>query len=75
MFFCLPHQQIIKVLFAENKGIIGNVPEGYTIRMHRYDLLCTITAHAFRQITLVNCAAYDRHAFGFIDAALAQKDM
>ncbi|KAH7942746.1 hypothetical protein HPB52_000742 [Rhipicephalus sanguineus] len=50
-------------------------PPGMTKKKHRRSLLLDATRHSMQQIQRVDCAAFDRHNFSFVAAALRQDDL
>lgn len=68
-------KMIIKNNLSERRNEIINVPDGITIKAHRYHLLEVLCQVAFRNISPYNCSSYDRHSLSFIDTALNNTDM
>ncbi|KAH6921095.1 hypothetical protein HPB50_027912 [Hyalomma asiaticum] len=76
----------IEEVFAKFKGIVKEylsdrsdeelaTPQGVTKKEHRRSLLVNAANHAMPLVQRVDCAAFDRHNFSFVQAALREEDM
>lgn len=76
----------IEEVFAKFKGIVKDylsdrsdevlaTPQGVTKKEHRRSLLVNAANHAMPLVQRVDCAAFDRHNFSFVQAALREEDM
>ncbi|KAH7973946.1 hypothetical protein HPB49_007627 [Dermacentor silvarum] len=65
----------VKEYLRERRDSVLVTPQGVTQKEHRRSLLVNAAQHAMPLVQRVDCAAFDRHNFSFVEAALREEDM
>ncbi|KAH7972536.1 hypothetical protein HPB52_013267 [Rhipicephalus sanguineus] len=65
----------VKAYLSERPDLVLATPQGMTKKEHRRSLLLDAARHSMQQIQCVDCAAFDRHNFSFVPAALREDDL
>ncbi|KAH6948445.1 hypothetical protein HPB50_024512 [Hyalomma asiaticum] len=65
----------VKEYLSDRSDEVLATPQGVTKKEHRRSLLVNAANHAMPLVQRVDCAAFDRHNFSFVQAALREEDM
>ncbi|KAL1486785.1 hypothetical protein MTO96_046822 [Rhipicephalus appendiculatus] len=65
----------VKGFFTERRDDLLTTPGGISKKEHRRALLVEAAGRSMQHIQRVECAAYDRHNYTFVQAALHCRDM
>ncbi|KAH7984014.1 hypothetical protein HPB52_016188 [Rhipicephalus sanguineus] len=65
----------VKAYLSERPDLVLATPQGMTKKEHRPSLLLDAAWHSMQQIQHMDCAAFDRHNFSFVPAALREDDL
>lgn len=65
----------VKAYLEEHRPALLNAPAGVTKKQHRRSMLVNAAKEAMQNISRVECAAYDRHNFSFVRAAVNMENM
>ncbi|KAL1482890.1 hypothetical protein MTO96_033498 [Rhipicephalus appendiculatus] len=65
----------VKAYLNQCRDLVLATPQGMTKEEHRRSLLLGAARHSMQQIQRVDCAAFDRHNFSFLPAALREDDL
>ncbi|KAH7946868.1 hypothetical protein HPB52_005220 [Rhipicephalus sanguineus] len=65
----------VKAYLSERPDLVLATPQGMTKKEHRRSLLLDAARHSMQHIQRVDCAAFDRHNFSFVPAALREDDL
>ncbi|KAH7936465.1 hypothetical protein HPB52_023675 [Rhipicephalus sanguineus] len=65
----------VKAYLSERPDLVLVTPQGMTKKEHRRSLLLDAARHSMQQIQRVDFAAFDRHNFSFVPAALREDDL
>ncbi|KAL1420560.1 hypothetical protein MTO96_004514 [Rhipicephalus appendiculatus] len=66
---------IVKEYLSERRDAVLVTPQGVTQKEHRRSFLVNAAHHAMQLVQRVDCAAFDRHNFSFVQAALREENM
>ncbi|KAH6944575.1 hypothetical protein HPB50_004098 [Hyalomma asiaticum] len=66
---------IVKEYLSDRRDEVLATPQGVTKKEHRRSLLVNAANHAMPLVQRVDYAAFDRHNFSFVQAALREEDM
>lgn len=65
----------VKAYLEEHRPALLNASAGVTKKQHRRSMLVNAAKEAMQNISRVECAAYDRHNFSFVRAAVNMENM